>query len=37
MGLKIDYVRSGDEGTSNDGNTSRRFFDNLQKAAEKQE
>jgi hypothetical protein len=34
MGLKVDYVRSGDEGTSNDGNTSRRFFDNPQKAAE---
>jgi hypothetical protein len=34
MGLKVDYLRSGGEGTFNDGNTSRRIFDNLQKAAE---
>ncbi|XP_025419316.1 uncharacterized protein LOC112689694 [Sipha flava] len=34
MGLKVDYVRSGGEGTSNDGNTSRRFFDDPSIAAE---
>jgi len=33
MGLKVDYVRSGGEGTSNDGNTSRQFFDDPSKAA----
>lgn len=34
MGLKVDYIRSGDEGTSNDGNTSQRHFDNPSRAAE---
>lgn len=34
MRLKVDYVRSGDKGTSNDGNTSRRFFNDPSRAAE---
>lgn len=33
MGLNVDFVRQG-YGTSNDGNTSRRFFQNFEKAAE---
>jgi hypothetical protein len=34
MGLKVDNVSSGGEGTFNDGNTSWRFFDDTQKVAE---
>lgn len=33
MGLKVDYVRSGGEGTFNDGNTSRQFFDDPSRTA----